>query len=1324
MERLSVKKPFTILVAVIMVLLLGFVSVTRMTLDLLPELTLPYLIVVTTYPGASPERVESDVIKPLESALGTVSGVKNVFSTSSENYGMVQLEFEEDTDMDSALVKISSATQEAAASLPEGCGTPSIIELSLDMMATMYVSVSKEGADIYELSNFVKNDIQPFIERQEGVASVSPSGLVEQSVHIELDKDKIDALNEDLLEYVDEALGEAAAELDKAEREVQNGKYQLQQAQSAFGETFAGAIFDPMEGTVEELADNLSGEVRYLRYELLRFRNEITNGQTGQNWETLTQRIDSIVTELDVILEMLEKEENLTMEDLVSIGNRLQIIAEDVKVLLELAESLETQFPNEGENSDNSGVHFGGGSDLMDGVREALRDMEAGLDGLSDGIAGLPEMMEGLETAVSGLTQAQMEAAVGFSTASSQLTAAEAQLEAARTQYETAKEEALAKANLDQLLNVSTLSQLIYAQNFAMPAGYIDDAEDHSWLLKVGEEYGSVDDLRGALLTSMDGLGDIRLGDVAEVTIIDNAGESYTRLNGEQAVILSIFKNSTTGTNETANNCLEAFDELEQKHEGCQIETLMNQGSYISLIVGSIVSSMVTGAGLAIIILALFLKDVKPTLVVAFSIPLSVLIAIILMYFTDISLNMMSLSGLALGIGMLVDNSIVVIENIYRLRSRGVAAPRAAVQGTKQVSTAIISSTLTTVCVFLPLVFTSGMVRQLLLPMGLSIGYCLLASLIVAMTIVPAAASTLLRNTKAKAHPWFDKMMDKYELSLKWCLKHKAIPLLVSVALLVFSVWAVMTTGIVLLPEMTSDSIQVTVRTPEGLTREESFAMSDEVIDTILKVEGVEAVGAMDSGSSSGLLGGFGGSNDSYGSYVYYIIAENGGSTSAVTNLVNDINAATADMEAEVMASAGGMSDMTALLGSGLSVTIYGNDLEVLRELSEDIIEIVDAQEGYTDASSSFTNGDPTIQLKINKDLAMSKGLTVAQIYMEIASRLTTSATSTTVTIDGVTMDVTVENNSNPLTVENLMDIEFETTSMTATGESKKETYKLSDFASIEETTSIASISRENQTRSVTVSAAVEEGYNATLLSRELTPILQEYADSDAVPDGYTVDLGGESSTVNDMVEQMGLMLLLGCAFIYLIMVAQFQSLLSPFIVLFTVPLAFTGGMIALLLYGQSLSLLSLVGFVVLMGTVVNNGIVFVDYTNQLRIGGMERQAALIATGRTRMRPILMTAMTTILAMMQMIFADDMSGQMGGGMSVVIVGGLAYATLMTLYIIPVLYDIFFKRPPLQIDVGGDNIDDVPDDAAEFIAEALAKEAAQKAEVQEKEEDGE
>ena len=1294
MEKLSVKKPFTVLVGVIMALLLGFVSVTRMTLDLLPEMTLPYLIVITTYPGASPERVESDVIKPMEAALGTISGVKNVYSTSSENYGMVQLEFEEGTDMDSAMVKVSSATQEAAAGLPDGCGTPSIMELSLDMMATMYISVSKDGADIYELSNFVKNDIQPYIERQEGVASVSPLGLVEQSVHIQLDPDKIDNLNEKLLESVSEALAEAGEELEKAEKEVQDGKAQLQSAQSSFGNTFAGALFDPLEEGATDIAYNLTAEIDLLLYEIEDFREEITDGSTGR-------KLDNIADDLYTIRAKLSGK--VDWNDLVSASQSLRSV-------IRTLESLMDDVRSDIAHSNLSASSRRDLEDTLDDMRDAIADVEDGIAGVSEFAVGLPQMLQSVESMAAGLTQAQMEAAVGFATASTQLSSGEMQLEAAKQQYETAKEEALANANLDQLLNISTLSQLIYAQNFSMPAGYIDDKDDNSWLLKVGEEYESVDELKGALLTSIDGVGDIRLEDVADVTIIDNADESYARLNQEQAVILSIFKNSTTGTNETANNCLEAFDELEQKFPGCSIEALMNQGSYISMIVGSVVSSMVIGAGLAIVILAIFLKDVTPTIVVAISIPLSVLVSLVLMYFTDISLNMMSLSGLALGIGMLVDNSIVVIENIYRLRGRGINAPRAAVQGAKQVSSAIISSTLTTICVFLPLVFTTGMVRELMLPMGLTIAYCLLASLLVALTVVPAASSTLLRNSAPKAHPWFEKLQKLYANSLDWCLRYKPIPLALSVGLLGFCIWIMVTMGIVLIPEMTSDTIEVTVTTPEGIEREESYALSDEVIETILTVEGVDAVGAMDSTAVSSLLGSGLGGSSSYGSYLYYIILnEDYKAASEIDRVVSDINTVTENLIADVSATAGGMSDLTALLGSGLSVNIYGSDLDVLRTLSEEVIAIVDAHEGYEDAVSGFTDGDATIQLLIDKDKAMAEGLTVAQIYMKIAEKLTTSATSTVVTIDGVTMDVTVENGTDPLTVENLLDIEFETNKMSSSGETTKETHKLSEFAKTQETVSIASISRENQTRCVTVSAAVTEGYNATLLSRELTPILQEYADSAAVPDGYTIDLGGESTVVNDMVEQMALMLLLGLAFIYLIMVAQFQNLLSPFIVLFTVPLAFTGGMIGLMVYGQQLSLLSLIGFVVLMGTVVNNGIVFVDYANQLRIGGMERKDALIATGVTRMRPILMTAMTTILAMMQMVFADDMSGQLGGGMSVVIVGGLSYATLMTLYIIPIMYDMFCKKPPLVIDVGGDNIDDVPDDAAEFIAEALAKE---------------
>ncbi len=1287
MEKLSVKKPFTILVAIIMVLVLGVVSLMGMTTDLLPNMSLPYLIVVTTYPGASPERVESDVVRPLEGALGTVNGVQNVYSTSAENYGMVQLEFEDGTNMDSTLVKVNTALQEVTASLPEMCGTPSIIELSMDMMATMYVSVSREGYDIYQLSSFVKGTVQPYLERQKGVASISGIGLVEQSIQVELDKDKISKLNDKLLEAISYGLKSAKEELDKAEQDVITGKEELAKAQSSFGQTMAGGIFDQIEGEVLSTAAELKTEVDTLLTQVKALRSEITDGQTGQH-------LDSIIAELESLSDFLGSED-LSQEDLMLAAGSLQVIAKDLSVLLGKLSEID---PETGENAD------------LESIRKQLSDIEATLTEISSLIDSIPEILAGLESAFAGLAQAQLDAAVGFATASSQLTAAEAQLTAAKTQYETAKEDALSKANLNQLLNISTLSQLIYAQNFSMPAGYIDDKDDNSWLLKVGDEIQSVDALSSTLLASMDAIGDVRLSDVANITVIDNAAETYARLNGEQAVILSIFKNSVTGTNETANNCLEAFEELESKYSGTHLVTLMNQGSYIEMIIESVLSSMITGALLAVIILALFLKDVKPTIVVAFSIPLSVMFALVLMYFTNISLNMMTLSGLALGIGMLVDNSIVVIENIYRLRGRGVSAPRAAVQGTKQVAGAIISSTLTTVCVFLPLVFTTGMVNELLLPLGLAIGYCLGASLLVALTVVPAAASTMLKNTKPKAHPWFDRFVNAYGKFLNWCLDHKAVPLTVSITLLAATIWAVVSMGIVLLPQISGNQIQVNVKTPEGVTREESYEMADDVIDLLLSIDGIDNVGVMNSASTSGLMGGISMGSGSYGSYVYYIVLPEDMPSTKVEQIAADINHAAEESPCQIEAAAGGIDDMTAMLGSGLSVKIYGDDLDTMREISDEVIKLVEQVAGYQDIITSFANGDPTIHLVIDKDKAMSKGLTVAQIYMAISERMNTSAASTTITLEGVTMDVTIHDPQDPLTVENILEMEFETTTMDTTGASVTEKHKLSEFATIEETSSINSIGRENQTRYITVSAGIAEGYNATLLSRELGSLLDAYTDSDALPYGYTVSLEGESSTVNEMVEQMVLLILLGCIFIYLVMVAQFQSLLSPFIVLFTVPLAFTGGMIGLLIAGQQLSLLSIMGFAVLMGTIVNNGIVFVDYVNQLRIGGLDRRTALIATGKTRMRPILMTALTTILAMFQLVFSDDMAGQLGGGMSIVIIGGMIYATIMTLIVVPVIYDILFKREPKVVDVGSDNLDDVPDDAAEYLEQTSAEDA--------------
>lgn len=398
------------------------------------------------------------------------------------------------------------------------------------------------------------------------------------------------------------------------------------------------------------------------------------------------------------------------------------------------------------------------------------------------------------------------------------------------------------------------------------------------------------------------------------------------------------------------------------------------------------------------------------------------------------------------------------------------------------------------------------------------------------------------------------------------------------------------------------------------------------------------------------------------------------------------------------------------MMGSGLSVKVYGDDLDTLTKITQDICDLAATIPGYENISNGQEEPDQVIRLVLDKDAAMRKGLTVAQIFSELNGKLTESTDAATVTIDGEDMKIVVKDGREPLTRENLLDYNFEIQTTDDNGNTVTEDHPLSEFATLKLEEGVQSINRENQSRYMTVTATVAEGSNATLLSRELQPLIDSYE----LPDGYTIDTAGESDTVNQMVIQMSKVLLLGLALIYLVMVAQFQSLLSPFIVLFTVPLAFTGGLIGLLLMNEPLSVMGMMGFVVLLGTVVNNGIVFVDYANQLRMGGLERREALIATGKTRMRPILMTALTTILAMASLLFGDDLSSQMSKGMAIVVAGGLAYATLMTLFIIPVMYDILFKRKPLQVDIGSENLDDVPDDAADYLRQKeLEEEKEQK-----------
>ena len=1306
MGKFSVKKPFTVLVAVIMVLMLGFVSISNMQTNLLPDVNTPYLMVVTVYPGASPERVESEVSDVMENALGTVAGVESITATSAENYSLLLMHFAEGTDMNSALVKVSNKVDQTTSSLPSSCLSPSIIEYSLNMNAFMTVAVSREGSDVYDLSDFVSDTLVPYVERKGGVSSVSANGLIEKMVQVQLSQEKVDAINERLLEVIDAQLADARAQLDAAEAQIEAGRAEYNRQFKNFNKTVSNTVMQQYSGEVGNAVETVRKQAQAL---LDSVNQLIAVVQEPEIQQALIDVRDGLQRVMDKFNETGMKD----IDSLIEIVAELREITDKLTTALQqLQERLNTETGTEGSTA----------TDLVDDlqVQQSLSTVYNTLNDVIKAMDDVPGLMGTFSDALGTYSQQQLEAYMKFTEARETLNEYEKQLETAKQTYEDAKEKAMASSDVSKMLDIDTLAQLIYAQNFSMPAGYVKDSSGKSWLLKVGEEYDSIDDISGALLLHVDGFGDVRLSDVADVEVIDNAEASFTRLNGERAAVLKIYKGSSSSASTVSDNCLSAFKELEAQYDGLHVVVLSNQGNYITIIVKSILSSMIIGAALAIIVLALFLRDIKPTLVVGFSIPLSVLFAVVLMYFTGMDLNVMTLAGLSLGIGMLVDNSIVVIENIYRLRSRGVPAPRAAVQGTKQVGMSIVASTLTSVCVFLPVVFSSSLVKSLMQPMSLCIGYCLMASLLVAVTVVPAAASTVLKKAEPKQLKWFDKIQNKYAKSLEWCFQHRALPLVAAVALLVFCGWRVVSMGVELLPTITSNEAIVTLTTTKDLSKEDSYAIAEKAIDAMLNVDNVEEVGITTDTRVAGMdVGQLGlpsaitdllNAANSYGTYqVNVMLNESLSSTQIETarQALEDALSGIEDCTATVEIS--GMQELTSQLASGLSVKIYGADSDTLTKLSEKVVEIVNDTEGFANATNGLGSGDATINLQIDRDKVRSYGLTVAQVYQQIAAKLATTTTAQTpVSVDGRTMSVEISDNLDPVTKENMMDITFETSVMSADGTTTTGTCKLSDIATWVTGSAPNSITSQNQTQYVTVTANTLDGYNTTVQARELEKKLDAFALSDEMPEGCSFSMGGESDSVNYMVKEMVQWMGLALPFVYLVMVAQFQSLLSPFIVLFTVPLAFTGGLLGLLLTGQQLTMISLMGFIVLMGTVVNNGIVFVDYTNQLRMGGMERRAALIATGKTRMRPILMTTLTTVLAMLQLVFSNDMASQLMSGMAIVIICGLTYATIMTLYVVPLLYDLLFKKPPLNIDVGSDDLDDIPDDAAEYIAQSHAQ----------------
>lgn len=1034
----SIKRPYTVIIGVIIVLILGTVSLRNMTTDLLPNINLPFAVVVTTYPGASPEEIELMVSRPIEQAMLSLSNIKNVNSISSENLSLVILEFHATANMDSAMIEMRESLDMLKTFLPSDVQSPMIFKLNPSMMPVMVLSAALEDQPLSASSKFLNNVVIPELESIEGVAAVSATGLVEEEVHVVINQEKI-------------------------------------------------------EETIASIQRRLAASMRL----------------PGLDPQALMQNIDP------------------------------------------------SQF--------------------------ALTE----------------EMISGI----------------------------------------------------------------LMGQNFAMPAGYLLEG-GQQYLVRVGDRLESIEDLERLPLLSLPIVGSITLSEVADIELRESSGTRYAKVNGHDSIVITVQKQTEYSTADVAKRVRERMKELMATHEGLQMATLMDQGYYVDLMVGSVTSNLLWGGLLAILVLLVFLRKIQPTLIVGLSIPISVLTTFVLMYFGKISLNIVSLGGLALGVGMLVDNSIVVIENIYRLRNEGKSAKEAALIGAQEISGAIAASTLTTIAVFIPILFLRGMTREIFADMALTIAFSLTASLVVALTLVPTVASRAMEKTVIKETTLFDRIKGRYAKIMAFCIDKKWVVLPLLLVLFVLSIVGAFRQGTELFPATDTGQLSIKLSLPTDTSFQEATLLADELVAKIMEIDDVETVGAMFGGSFLGMGLSTGSSTHTELSLYVLLKEERAKSTGQVAQIIRE---RTEDFPGEMTINDASM-DLTALMGGTIVVNIKGRDFATLEQIARDVAELVSQVEGVVEVSDGIEKTAPELRVRVDKQKSIARGLTTAQVFLELNSYLGTSGAATTLSIGPNQYDVFVSDGrkDNRLTREQLLDL-------TITNPQGVEV-RIGDIATIEEATGYKSISRENQQRYLSVTAGLAEGYNTGLVSEKIAKKLADYK----VPEGYTVDMGGEYEMLTDSFRDLTLMLILAVILIYLVMVAQFQSLLAPFIVMFTIPLGFTGGFLGLALTGHPVSIVAFLGLIILSGVVVNNGIVFVDYINQLRSRGMEKRQAIIEAGVVRLRPILMTAFTTILALSTLLFVAGTGTELIQPMAITAVSGLIYATVLTLILVPILYDLFHK----------------------------------------------
>lgn len=999
LPKLAVKNPVTTIMMMCLVLLLGFVSLTGLRLDLLPNINPPILAVMTTYPGAGPEEVAELVTKPVESVVGTSQGIESLQSRSSSNSSLVIAQYKWGTDISEVREDLSSSM--GLVQLPQDAGRPMMVKFDPTMMPIIQLSVSN-GEDLAHLQQLVTEMIVPQLQSIDGVASVNVTGGFEEEILVKLNKEELESHN-------------------------------LSQQQ---------------------------------------------------------------------IVQMIQ-------------GNNLT-------------------FPG--------------------GVIEENGE----------------------------------------------------------------------KLNLRILAKVETVEQL--------------------------------KQLPVSILPGEDGLEIVTVEAIADVQLAKKDVTSIARTNGKESLLISIQKEGTANTVEVSTSVQERLEKIKETNNELSFIVSSDQGEVIQQAVSNVMLALIFGGIFAVAVIFVFLRSIKSTIIVGIAIPFSVITTFVLMYFTGMSLNIMSLGGLALGVGMLVDNSIVVIENIYRHLTKQQSRKDAVIQGASEVGGAVTASMLTTLSVFLPMVFIGGLIGDLFKELALTVTFSLLASWAVALTVVPTLAGLLLKPEKLKTR----KQNRFYKPVITWALNHRLVTLLLVGVALFGSLTLAPKIGTEFMPAQDEGMFSINVELPEGATFERTLEVVQLIESEVLNISEVDVV-TSSVGNADALMASITGSGENSGSLSVKLLSDRKTSTEEVISQLEK----TIDLNNEEVNVSFNVSNSMAAIGgesNQVEVMLLGHSGERLENYTKELSSRLNDLEEIKLVTDSVQTGKPEYQFFINKEEAFKHGLTAYQVATFINQSLQGTVAAT---IFDTQVRVQLEDISNSKkAIEDLVMI----TPM-------NQEVRMKEIGEVVRGEGPITIVRENQQDSIVVTAIFEGTDMGTVSMNVQRTIDQMITDLDIDTNQYTIKTAGGTEMMNEAFASLLLAVVLAMVFVYMVMASQFESLLQPLIIMFTLPLSIIGVILGLLVTGYSFGVTAFLGIIILVGIVLNNAIVFIDYTNQLLLKGLSVHEALIEAGVTRLRPIIMTALTTALGLLPLAIGTGEGTALQAPMAIVVIGGLVSSTVLTLVVIPVIYSL-------------------------------------------------